>query len=95
MSSELVQRRYETKKNNYELLRHSGNDNSIKEHNDGAFYINNSKPQSMPKTLHPRSGGIGLVNVRRRLDLLYPNRYSLEIEDAPDSYGVQLKISLV
>ncbi len=57
--------------------------------------IENSKPQSMPKNLHPRSGGIGLVNVRRRLELLYPDRYSLEILDTPNSYAVHLDISLV
>lgn len=56
--------------------------------------IENSKPESMPKPLHARSGGIGLVNVRRRLDLLYPDRYSLDIEDAPNSYAVKLKVSL-
>lgn len=56
--------------------------------------IANSKPESMPKPLHPRSGGIGLVNVRRRLNLLYPNQYSLNIEDAPDTYSVNFKINL-
>ena len=56
--------------------------------------IENSKPERMPKPLHARSGGIGLVNVKRRLDLLYPNRYSLKIDDAPNSYSVNLKISL-
>ena len=56
--------------------------------------ISNSKPESMPKPLHPRSGGIGLANVRRRLNLLYPDRYTLDIEDAPDAYTVHLKISL-
>lgn len=58
-------------------------------------HIENSKPESMPKPLHARSGGIGLVNVRRRLNILYPNRYTLNIEDAPNSYGVKLKIDLV
>ena len=56
--------------------------------------IENSKTESMPKPLHARSGGIGLVNVRRRLDLLYPKKYSLDIEDAPNTYSVNLKIQL-
>ncbi len=56
--------------------------------------IKNSKPQSMPKPLHPRSGGIGLANVKRRLNLLYSGRYSLDIEDAPNTYTVDLKVSL-
>ncbi len=54
----------------------------------------NSKSENMPRQRHARSGGIGLVNVRRRLDLLYPKRYSLDIEDNPNSYVVNLKIQL-
>ncbi|HFA51515.1 MAG TPA: histidine kinase [Bacteroidetes bacterium] len=56
--------------------------------------IENSKPESMPKPRKARSGGIGLVNVRRRLDLLYPGSYSLDIEDSPNTYAVRLKILL-
>ena len=57
------------------------------------LYIENSKP-SIPAQFHKRSGGIGLVNVRRRLDLLYPEKYELEIEDSPTVYGVNLEIDL-
>ncbi|MFT3826695.1 MAG: histidine kinase [Chitinophagaceae bacterium] len=39
-------------------------------------------------------GGIGLKNARRRLDLLYPNTYSLDIVHNEQSYIVNLKISL-
>ncbi len=66
----------------------------IVEGNKMEAIIKNSKPQSMPKPLNPRSGGIGLGNVKRRLNLLYPNRYSLDIEDAPNTYTVDLKVSL-
>ena len=38
--------------------------------------------------------GIGLDNVKKRLDLLYPNCYSLDIEDMPDYFKVDLKIYL-
>jgi sensor histidine kinase YesM len=48
----------------------------------------------MPKQMHARSGGIGLVNVRRRLDLLYPGKYHLDIHDNPQTYIVNLKLSL-
>lgn len=57
------------------------------------LYLENSKP-SLPAQFHKRSGGIGLVNVRRRLDLLYAGRYTLEIDDAPTTYGVSLEIQL-
>lgn len=56
--------------------------------------IENSKAEAMPKQLHARSGGIGLVNVRRRLDLLYPNRYRLSVDDTPSSYTVNLFLKL-
>jgi two-component system, LytTR family, sensor kinase len=40
------------------------------------------------------ASGIGLKNVRRRLELLYENRYSLEVEDEPESYAVRLELEL-
>ena len=40
------------------------------------------------------SGGIGLVNVQRRLSLLYPNQHTLHITDSPDSYACSLELSL-
>jgi sensor histidine kinase YesM len=62
--------------------------------NEIDLQIENSKAEAMPKQLHPRSGGIGLVNVRRRLDLLYPNNYQLKVEDAPSTYTVNLHLKL-
>ncbi|MEM6320352.1 MAG: histidine kinase [Bacteroidota bacterium] len=56
--------------------------------------IENSKPDSVPLPEHPRSGGIGLVNVRRRLNILYPENYQLNIENEPNSYAVDLKLTL-
>ncbi len=58
------------------------------------FFIENSKPDTPPKQDSRRSGGIGLVNVHRRLNLLYPNQYELEIVDSPKSYAVNLKLNL-
>ncbi len=39
-------------------------------------------------------GGVGLANVRKRLDLLYDKRYKLDIKDEPDIYTVELKLPL-
>jgi two-component system LytT family sensor kinase len=58
------------------------------------FFIENSKPDTPPPPDHRRSGGIGLVNVKRRLDLLYPDKYELIIDDNPRTYAVTLKLKL-
>lgn len=54
------------------------------------FFIQNKKHS------HNRdaSGGIGLMNVKRRLDLLYPGKYNLDIRDETDTYTVQLSLVL-
>ncbi len=38
------------------------------------------------------SSGIGLANVRRRLELLYPDQHELKIDEKEDSYLVELTI---
>ncbi len=39
-------------------------------------------------------GGIGLINVTRRLDLLYPEKYKLHISDLAELYTIELQVSL-
>lgn len=39
-------------------------------------------------------GGIGLTNVKRRLELLYPSQHTLHITDEADSYACSLELSL-
>lgn len=41
-----------------------------------------------------RTGGIGLVNVQRRLALIYPNQHVLLIDQQTDTFIVDLKIEL-
>ncbi|MDB5005954.1 MAG: Histidine kinase [Mucilaginibacter sp.] len=54
------------------------------------FYIQNKKHTNN----RDAAGGIGLNNVKRRLDLLYPGKYNLEIHDEPDTYTVELSLIL-
>lgn len=59
------------------------------------MHLRNNKPGTKRHVIPgPRSGGIGLVNVRRRLDLMYPKQYTLKIDDAPNEYRVNLKLNL-
>ncbi len=44
------------------------------------------------KSPRDMASGIGLKNLQRRLELLYEDRYELEIEDEPDSYAAKLEI---
>jgi two-component system, LytTR family, sensor kinase len=39
-------------------------------------------------------GGIGLANVKRRLELLYPGRHSLQIQEDKELYKVELTLKL-
>ena len=56
------------------------------------FRIGNSKLRSV--TIPADEEGIGLKNVKRRLDLSYPGRYKLDIEDLEDCFFVDLTIDL-
>jgi LytS/YehU family sensor histidine kinase len=48
-----------------------------------------------PALMAQKNGhGIGLKNVQRRLELLYQNRYSLEVNRSAQSYQVNLEIIL-
>ncbi len=62
---------------------------------DLEFFIENSKAESLPRQNHPRSGGIGLVNVRQRLELLYPENHTLLVQDEPHRYAVTLHLKMV
>ena len=56
------------------------------------FCCENSKPAvAIAKS---RVGGIGLTNIRRRLELLYPGRYLLEVAETENQYTVTLKLNL-
>jgi LytS/YehU family sensor histidine kinase len=55
------------------------------------FKVKNTKP--VLKINKTNVGGIGLVNIRRRLSLLYPN-HLLTIQDNSNEYEVNLKLYL-
>ena len=57
--------------------------------------VTNSLPQEslLPIPGKKKSGGIGLSNVRRRLNILYPNRYTLHTDVENDKYKIQLTLN--
>lgn len=55
------------------------------------FFFTHNKKQHGSKS---PSTGIGLANVRRRLDLSYGNQYCLELKNEPDFYTCKLVINL-
>lgn len=84
-------------------------ENAVKHNNDSAksSYVNlffevrnselffkciNSKP--ILKAVNTTSGGLGLVNIKRRLELLFPMSHNLKIDDSPEIYSVTLIIKL-
>ncbi len=61
------------------------------------FFVENSKAEKLPmREAVRKSGGIGIVNVKRRLELMYPEgNYSLEVHDKSNTYSVNLWIKLI
>jgi sensor histidine kinase YesM len=56
------------------------------------FSITNSKPALNDPSI--AKGNLGLKNVRKRLELLYPNEHELTITAEPEVFSVALKIPL-
>lgn len=61
--------------------------------NECIYRVENSKiPSAKPEA--EKKSGIGLQNVKRRLELSYPGKHSLTVENSEDRYAVQLNIHL-
>ena len=57
------------------------------------FSIENTKPQNEFARISDKSK-IGLMNVRKQLDLLYPTKHQLEIEETQTNYTVKLYLTI-
>jgi LytS/YehU family sensor histidine kinase len=64
----------------------------IIENNTLHFSVANSRPQEAKP--HVKKGNIGLKNVKKRLELLYPGTHDLKIVSEPESFFVSLKVPL-
>ncbi len=58
------------------------------------FNIFNSKSTLIQEPEQRTYKGIGATNIKRRLDLIYPNNYDLNVDEKKDSYTVDLEINL-
>lgn len=70
-------------------------DISIEDSGDLYFHVKNSTLPYQTMEKDKRSGGIGLSNVRRRLELVYPDQHRLTIKSADDCFEVDLFIHLI
>ncbi len=63
----------------------------LKQYNDKVvFSIENSKGDVAPQ----KAGGVGLSNIRQRLQLIYPNRHELVVSDNDQYFSVRLVVML-
>ena len=60
--------------------------------NELQLNLSNSKASHEEET--DGKGGIGLLNVKKRLELLYPDMYEMQINSGSDFYSIHLKIPL-
>jgi Putative regulator of cell autolysis len=58
-----------------------------------SFCVKNKKYNS-PGPVNGNNEGIGLANVRKRLNLLYPSKHELKISDTSDVFEVELTLEL-
>ena len=61
---------------------------------EGTLQMRVANTISRVKRLNADDAGIGLVNVARRLDLLYPQKHRLTVTETDDVYSVNLEINL-
>ncbi|HEY6062347.1 MAG TPA: histidine kinase [Chitinophagaceae bacterium] len=57
------------------------------------FLVENSKEPGQKQ--NGKSGGIGLANVKRRLELLYPGKHELKIEETDKTFSVKLNLRVL
>ncbi|MEZ4992414.1 MAG: hypothetical protein R2824_18465 [Saprospiraceae bacterium] len=58
------------------------------------FKVENSLPSNQEDVMGYKEG-IGLKNVQRRLDLIYPDRHELKVSQSQESHLVILKMDLM
>jgi LytS/YehU family sensor histidine kinase len=57
------------------------------------FEIENSRGKTM-EPIHSKYKGIGIENVQKRLELIYPDLHSLKIQNNEHTFKVLLQVQL-
>ena len=80
------------------LSSHKGKDNEVQiniSRSNGAMHLSVRNTTDGKQTIEiGKQGGIGLNNVKKRLELLYPAKHSLEINKKEGWYGIDLILSI-
>jgi two-component system, LytTR family, sensor kinase len=61
---------------------------------DGWFHFNIENSKDVQESSKDGHAGIGLANVQRRLELLYPGRHQLKISNGIDTFAANLSIKI-
>jgi sensor histidine kinase YesM len=62
--------------------------------NELIFEIVNSKPSNKTANLSPDGSSIGISNLKKRLDILYPKKHTLDLTDNTNIFTAKLTLSL-
>ncbi|MDR2955585.1 MAG: histidine kinase [Prevotella sp.] len=67
----------------------------VNEHGGRVFmYVENSRASRSLPAKRTNSSGLGLRNIKERLEILYPDAYDINIDETDSSYTVRLAINL-
>lgn len=66
----------------------------LKANNNQLHFVVSNSYQHNAFEIKDKTSGIGLQNVKRRLNLLYPNTHNFQIDDKENRYVVSLKLNL-
>jgi two-component system, LytTR family, sensor kinase len=61
---------------------------------NGTFHFTVENSKEVNPMVEPGGGGIGLNNVKRRLDLLYAGKHSLQVEDKDGTFKVNMQLDI-
>jgi len=77
-----------------DIFRKGGNIHIDLRANGSALHFRVSNSFSRNGHVKDKHSGIGLQNIKKRLELLYPDRHRLDIQEKDDHFVVDLKLNL-